>query len=238
MLRVVIAEIEPLLILQDRDQRRLDIEHQLERTPLEVERAESRIAAETAKIEAERQRLRDLEVRRKEIDNDLKAAEAKVLQYRNQQLSVKKNEELEALNHEIETLQGQISDLEDAELEALEEIDTAQAALTAFEAEAEATIKHHRREIELLTERAKQLEGDLGGAIEAVETAKARVDERYLAAYGRARQRAKRPPWVVPMRDQKCGGCHLKVAGDTDTAVRAGKQPAQCESCGRLLYIE
>ena len=41
-----------------------------------------------------------------------------------------------------------------------------------------------------------------------------------------------------PMRDGKCEGCHMKLIASTVMKVQTGKEIAQCEDCGRILYVE
>src|SRR5690606_10603288 len=67
--------------------------------------------------------LKELEIRRKDVDGQLKATEAKLVDLKTKQASVKKQDEYEALNNEIANCQKKISDFEDLELGLLEEID-------------------------------------------------------------------------------------------------------------------
>ena len=41
---------------------------------------------------------------------------------------------------------------------------------------------------------------------------------------------------VVGLVDEVCQGCHMKVTKSTIVAVKAEKQIAHCENCGRILY--
>jgi predicted nucleic acid-binding Zn-ribbon protein len=43
---------------------------------------------------------------------------------------------------------------------------------------------------------------------------------------------------IAPMREGKCGGCHIKLIASTIVAVQSGKELARCENCGRILYAE
>src|SRR3954462_12513235 len=101
--------IQPLLILKDRDSKRLGLEAQLKAIPGDVARVEQKIGAEKAAIEAAKAELKDLEVKKKGIENEIGSAETKVGNYRTQQLSIKKNEEYQAMGHQIETVTAQIA---------------------------------------------------------------------------------------------------------------------------------
>ena len=56
--------IETLLILQDRDRKRLDLEAQLKAIPGDIARVEAKIAAEKAAIEAARSEVMGLETKK------------------------------------------------------------------------------------------------------------------------------------------------------------------------------
>src|SRR5208282_3818178 len=131
--------IELLLVLQDRDMRRLSIEAQQKAVPREVTAVEQRIAAEKAAIDAAKGELRELESKKKLLETEVGSAEELRARYRTQQLSVKKNDEYQALGHEIDHAQAQIDDLEGKELETLYAIDEARKRFAA----AEATLKQN-----------------------------------------------------------------------------------------------
>ena len=126
--------IESLLILQDRDVKRLALEGQLKGVPRDIAAVEAKIAAEKASIEAAKQELRELEVKKKALENEIGSAEGKLAKYRTQQSMVKKNDEYQALGHEIETTEKAIGDFEGQELEIMYLIDEAKKKFVAAEA--------------------------------------------------------------------------------------------------------
>ena len=108
--------LENLLILQDRDQHRRSLETQLRAVPGDVELVKRKIASEQAAIEAAKAELKELESKRKLLETEIGSAEDKLAKYRTQQLQVRKNDEYQALGHEIETTQAAIGELEEKEL--------------------------------------------------------------------------------------------------------------------------
>src|SRR5437588_474129 len=89
--------IEPLLILQDRDMKRLGLEAQLKAIPGDVARVEQKISSEKAAIETARNELKELEVKKKTTESEIASATEKLGKYRTQQSQVRKNEEYQAL---------------------------------------------------------------------------------------------------------------------------------------------
>jgi hypothetical protein len=231
--------IELLLILQDRDTSRLGIEAQLRAVPVEIEAVEQRIAGEKAAIEAAKGELRELETRRKALETEIGSAEAQRGRYQTQQLSIKKNDEYQALGHEIENVQKQIDELEGRELETMYSIDEARKRFAAAEATLRQNIAGHEARIRSMKERGASLAEEFKSAVAAVAAARAPVSESALQAYDRAA--ARRMPAVVPIRGGKCGGCHLKVSSEVESAARgksADTEFALCDQCGQMVYWE
>lgn len=231
--------IQSLLILQDRDLKRLGLEAQLKQVPADVARVEQKIAAEKAAIDGAKAEVRDLEVKKKGLETEIGGAGDKLARYRTQQLSVRKNDEYQALGHEIELTQTQIGDLEGRELEVMYAIDEARKRFNAAEAELKANISGHESRIRTLKERETSLTAELQAAQAEVAKARAAVEPLRLRVYDRIAVR--NMPVVVPVHGSKCGGCHLKVSSEVESAAR-GKSPdpttalPTCDQCGRIVY--
>ncbi|MFP4165610.1 MAG: zinc ribbon domain-containing protein [Opitutales bacterium] len=229
-------QIEKLLVVQDRDATLQKTEQQLARVPHEKTAAEARIKEEEEKLESARRLLQAKEVERKDLENEAGAKENALVRFRNQQLEVKKNDEYRALTHEIEATQAEIGRIEEREIELLMEMDEIGKELEALKAASEEKIAEQRRQIERVREREKNLEGSVREQRNALEQARAEVDARFLEEYDRVRKQAKRPPYVAPIKDHKCGGCHLRVSNEVATGSRDVEDPVFCDQCGRMIY--
>jgi predicted nucleic acid-binding Zn-ribbon protein len=231
--------LEKLLILQDRDGKRLGLEAQLKAVPRDIGAVEQKIAAEKGAIEAAKQELKELETKKKLLETEIGSAEEKVAKYRTQQSQVRKNDEYQALGHEIETVTGVISGFEEKELEVMYAIDEARKRFVAAEAALKANIAGHENRIRVLREREGSLKAELAVMQGEVVAARSPLGEPELKLYDRIA--AKGLPAVVAIRGGKCGGCHLKVSNEVESAAR-GKSPdgklATCDQCGRLVYWE
>jgi uncharacterized protein len=233
--------IEPLLILQDRDTKRLALEAQLKATPGDIARVEQKIAAEKAAIESARTEVQELETKKKLLETEIGSAEDKLARYRTQQSLVKKNDEYQALGHQIETTQKEIGEFEGKELEIMYAIDEARQRFAAAEAELKANISGHEARIRMLREREVNLVAELKVAQAEVAAAREPVSETNRRLYDRIALR--NMPAIVPANGGKCGGCHLKISSEIESVVRgkgvdAGGQLATCDQCGRIVYWE
>ena len=231
--------IQSLLILQDRDLKRLGLEAQLKAVPGDIARVEQKIAAEKGAIESARNELRDLELKKKAVETEIGAAEEKLARYRTQQLSIRKNDEYQALGQEITTMEAQIGEFEGQELEIMYAIDEAKKKFAAAEAELKANISGHEARIRTLREREANLTEELQSVQAEVAAARAPIGDFRLRTYDRIAVR--NMPVVVPITAGKCGGCHLKVSSEVESAVRSktidpiAPLPT-CDQCGRVVY--
>jgi predicted nucleic acid-binding Zn-ribbon protein len=236
---MVSPAVQSLLILQDRDLKRLGLEAQLKSVPADIARVEQKIAAEKGAIDSARVELRELEARKKAVEIEIGSAEEKLGRYKTQQLSVRKNDEYQALGQEIATTQAAINELEGKELEIMYAIDEAKKKFAAAEAELKTNISGHEERIRTLKTREASLTAELKAAQAEVGAARTPVDPLKLRIYDRIA--ARNMPVVVPLRGGKCGGCHLKVSSEVESAARGkGVDPAAalpiCDQCGRIVY--
>lgn len=233
--------IASLLILQDRDLKRRSLQAQLKAIPGEIATIENKIAAEKGAIENARTELKALEVQKKAVENDIGAAEQKLGQYKTQQLSIRKNDEYQAMGQQIDATQKHVGELEGKELEIMYAIDEARKRFTAAEAELKANISGHEQRIRSLRERETSLTTELSAAEAEYANARGPVDEPRLRQYDRIATR--NMPAVVALHGGKCSGCHLKVSSDVESAARGkGVEPSAalptCDQCGRIVYWE
>jgi len=232
---MAVVDLTKLLVLQDRDMKRLALEQQLKEVPHEIALVEAKIAAEKLAIDTAKTEWRELEAKKKTLETEIQSAQGKIAKYRTQQLEVRKNDEYRALTHEIETTEALIAGFEEAELKVMYAIDEAKKRFTEAEAVLKANISGHEGKIRTLREREKQAQGDYQTAVAAVETARPAVAEDLLKIYDRM---AKRPglPMCVPVSSGRCGGCHLKVPTHIEVKARSGAEIATCDQCGRVVY--
>lgn len=144
--------------------------------------------------------------------------------------------QLQAMQHEIETLIRRISDLEDDELAVMEQLEQAQHELDSLtgelaEVDAATAEQESARDVALseIHERTKQ-------AQEERDLLAADIPADLLALYDRLRVQFG-GVGVGALHQKRCGGCRLEV-GAADLA-RIAAAPAdevlRCEECNRIL---
>ncbi len=227
--------LENLLILQDRDMKCLRLEQQLQAIPHEVAALEEKIASGQQKIQTAKAEWLELETKKKSLENDIKEAEGKVEKYKIQQLLVRKNDEYQALIHEIQTMIAKIGDLEEAEIKVMFSIDEAKHRFVTAEAVLKANIAGHEEKIRVLRTRDTNTREELKAAKTEVTAARRVVPDDWFRPYERL---AKYPgfPVCVPIRSGWCGGCHMKVSSSIEFEAYRSENITTCDQCGRIVH--
>jgi len=230
-------EMISLLSLQERDLQYQRAQCALRSLPAERKSVQEKIQSSEQTVEVARQGVRAKELERQRLASEAETAQDKVNRFKTQQLSVKKNEEYEALTHEIEALEDRIGSMEDEELGVLEEIDEAKSVLKGEE-------ENSAKEIILLQKEQEKIQKQEEEIQEGIDELKSKVDQMreevipdLLHLYDQLSQQIKRPPVVVPLAKQICSGCHLRVSNEVDAKVQKFETVC-CDQCGRLLYLE
>ena len=227
--------LEQLLILQDREQKIRQIRTEIETVPLRRKSLEAQLAESKASVETLRQRVRQAEVDRKKLELDVGTRAESVSRLKTQQYQTRKNDEFQAIGHEIERYENEIRKIEDDELELMVLADKIKADLTAEETKAAATRDSIARQTADLDEKSKALESQLQGLTTERSNLATKIDEDLLAGFERL-FKSKGDAAVVAIEHGVCTGCHMKVTTATAAGVKAGKEIVNCENCGRILY--
>ena len=226
-----------LLALQERDLEYRKALRSLREVPVERAGIEKRIATEEERLQTARRSLKEAEVNRQKMEAEAEQATEKINRLKNQQLQVRKNEEYEALTHEIQALEDTVGRIEDEELTLLDSIDREKEALAEIETKVNREIEHLRADVEKVNSLEKEERDRIDALKTKVDTMREQVEPKLLARYDSLSTQIKRPPVVVPLENQTCGGCHLRVSNEVESSVR-NFQAITCDQCGRLLYLE
>lgn len=230
------AEVEQLLILQDRDKKIRAVERELSAAPDERKAFEKRMADIEATLDKAKTRAREIEVERKNQQLEAQTKRDKIARFRNQQLETRKNEEYQALTNEIARAERDITAIEDGELDLMEEAETLKPRVLAAEAQATTTRQQVEKQRTDLEGKLKALQDQLSVLQSDREALTAGLDEELLYRYNRIFQG--KGEAVVGLENQVCQGCHMKLTTQTLVRVKGGHEIVGCEQCGRILYWE
>jgi len=228
-------DLEQLLVLQDRQQKIKQIQTEVETLPLQKKNLEEQLAASVAGVEALKQKARQVEMDRKKLELDVGTRTETISRLKTQQYQTRKNDEFQAIGHEIERYESEIRKIEDDELELMVEADKVKADL-GVEEKKSATVKESvARQTADLEAKSETLQSRLEELTKERAEIAGKIDEDLLSRFERL-FKSKGDAVVVALEHEVCTGCHMKVTAQTAHRVKAGKEIVSCENCGRILY--
>ncbi len=233
----MLEEIETLVIIQDRDQKILQLRKDLEQMPRLIEHAQARLSKDQATVAKCKETTQANEMAIKKLELDIGQRRETIKRLKDQQFETRKNEEYQALGHEAERYQAEVAALEDQELELMERAEELKAEMESAQGALSRCQEIVDRELAQLEERRKNDEE----RIAELEAEKAkfvpRVDATLYETYQRTFKK-KRDAAVVAVIGGQCKGCHMKVTTATIAQAKAEQTITRCDHCGRILYYE
>jgi hypothetical protein len=230
------SELEQLLVLQDRQQKIRQIQAEIRTLPLERAHLESQLTATAAGVDALKLKARQVEVERKRLELDVGTRNESIARLKTQQYQTRKNDEFQAISHEIERYGNEIQKLEDEELELMIEADKLKGEVEVAEKNARTTKDTISRQLTDLETKSKALGSQQQEFEKERETLASKIDADLLDQFERLFN-SKGDAAIVAVEHGVCTGCHMKVTTATASRVKAGKEIVNCEQCGRILYL-
>ena len=228
-------DLEQLLVLQDRQQKIKQIQIEVHTLPLQRKNLEEQLAASVAGVEALKQKARQVEMDRKKLELDVGTRTETISRLKTQQYQTRKNDEFQAIGHEIQRYENEIRKIEDEELELMVEADKLKADLGVEEKKSATVRESVARQTGDLESKSKTLQSRLEELTKERAEIAGKIDEDLLGRFERL-FKSKGDAVVVALEHEVCTGCHMKVTTQTAHRAKAGKEIVSCENCGRILY--
>ena len=149
-------DIRQLLVLQDRDAKANRLDAELESIDPEREKIRRDSIRTQQVLDQAKQDQRQLEVRRKDLENEVEGKKEQILKFSQQQLETKKNLEYQTLGREIDHVRQVISEIEEQEMELMEQQDAFKSTLAEASEVAEEAKSGEAKKISDLDEREKK----------------------------------------------------------------------------------
>lgn len=228
-------DLDRLIQLQRLDDTTAEARAKIDAFPSEMEALDARLATGQGARDAAQSALDDNQRRRRELERDLSAAQARLSKYRDQLMAVKTNKEYQAMLHEIATAESDVRSTEDRILDCME----AAEGLTTGLKQAEQALKADRAAIE---EEKRQLEATkvaLEAQVRNADSARAAIvrdlGREALALFEHV-ARARKGVAMARAIDGHCAECHVRLRPQHYNDTRRNDSLIQCESCMRILY--
>ncbi len=189
--------------------------------------------------------IANLENRKNQIFQDIAGYEKSLAKLQQEEkehqkkIQMAKNErELENLKLEKEQiLTPQIENLNEAIAQLNKELEHIEEQLAEKEQELQEFQKEfgeYERDLVLKLEELKNQQKELSQERNQLVS---QMDSKIFSFYQRIRRWAKETT-AVPVRDQACYGCFMKLSNQVYLEVIKGEEIVTCPNCGRLVYLE
>jgi predicted nucleic acid-binding Zn-ribbon protein len=231
-------DFQKLLLLHSRDRRYQKLKLEIEELPADLARMDKNIALEKESVELALAEWRELESQNNTMEKDILSMNDLIAKQRNRQLEVKKNEEYQALENEITNLQSKIEERENEQIETLLKIDEARETAELAQGKISERVNEMEQQRNTRAKLGEEKKVEVQELEAEIEETRKEVESIFLSAYDRVKTIVTRPPYMAPIEDQKCSGCHLRVSNDVVSSVLVEKKITQCDQCGRIVYVE
>jgi len=228
--------LETLLCLQELDLKIEALKMREVEIPKQKGKYEIHRKRMVAELEAREAGYKKLAVEQHECEGEIAQMQSHIDKYNQQLYAIKKNEEYQALLHEIDVLKKQIGLKEERILAILMEMDDAKARLEEDKKRIDAELRNIDRE-------CAAIDAELEAAVKAREALEAdraplkkQIAPDLLLRYQRIRRSKKSGPAVVALNDEVCTGCNMAIPPQIANEVLEGGKMHTCNHCGRLLY--
>lgn len=233
---MILPVVRQLIALQECDQKIRTFEKELKDMPRLQAHARERLSDDEAALAKARGTVQDIEVKIKGIELDVGTRRNTITRLKDQQFATRKNEEFQALGHEVTRYENEVIKLEDQELEYMDQLEKAKPPVAAANAKLTDTKKLVDEELKELGEREQAIQT----RVTELKTQRAEIaggiEKDAITLYDRL-MKTKAGTAVSPVEEGICRGCHVRVVTGTIQKLRANEAVTQCEQCGRILYF-
>ena len=230
--------VKALLGLQELDISVAKLEVKLAEIPVQEAETKKMYQAETDASAAAKKTVQDIELTIRRLEGEITSLKTQKENFQAKTSLIKNNDEYRAALLQIEQCDKAVSEAEDKQIVAMDELEAAKkvlaeknATLQAAQKKAEAVFAeletskgNCQKELAVLSEKRPQLAS-------AVEPALLKRYERLRTA----RNNHPTNPCFVPADDGNCGRCHLSITPQELNDTIKGKV-VSCHFCGALLY--
>lgn len=229
--------IKQLLALQERDAELDRLRAEAASIPSKIAAIKAEIQTNKSALETAKKDLTQFQLAKKQKDLDLEAREAAIRKHSGELNAVKTNEAYKALLGEIDKAKKERSGLEDEILQLMEQIDGANKIWKEKEGSAKNVEAGLQKQIADWENKQKELDAQTAQKQTERDGVADALAPVLRGPYDRLRQN-KRMNAVVPIRNEQCAGCHMKVSPNLVNELRRGQKLMTCESCSRIVFLE
>jgi predicted nucleic acid-binding Zn-ribbon protein len=187
-------------------------------------------------VEEETQRLQRMHTDRTDKELQLKTAEEKIARQNSRLMSATASHEVTALQRDIESLNRARGDLDEAILILMDEGDTGQAHLADLDSQLKEKVAATAQAEAHFKAETERIEAEIAATQARREALAHSLDPEHLEKYDEVAASHHGVAVVHPEKGN-CSACGMTIPTVRLKEAKTKEWP-ECESCGRLLFVE
>lgn len=229
-------DLQCLIELQKLESAIAKAREQIAAYPAKLAAADALLNDARQTVDAARQNVKESQDARRALEKDAAVFQTRLSKFRDQQGAVKTNKEYQALGHEIETAQQELSAVEEKEIELMVAADGLAAEVKSAETAFAARQKEIDAEKKALAEELAGVEAALKQAQDGRAAVMGQMPANLISLFEQVAKNRKGIA-VALAADGLCSACHVRLRPHVYQHIRANDSIIQCDSCQRILYF-
>jgi predicted nucleic acid-binding Zn-ribbon protein len=226
--------LEALLTLQEKDRKIAKLRREIRDIPARKADIDKQLEGARTRLSQAREALMKVTADIKQLEIEVGGWREKITKYKQQQMESKNNEQYRAFLQEIAAAEKAIATIEEREIVLMDQADAARQAVSAREAELQREEDGVSEEKEMLEERLREVQEDLGALAADRGRMSSGVQPGLLSKYERLLVN-KGDYAVVQVEKDHCSGCHMRLPPQVINDALNPTKLVICNFCGRML---
>lgn len=228
--------LEAIIVVQKKDRKLIKLMRKIRDIPQRKSDVELQLAGTKKKLEMAKTSKMHTETSLKDLELEVELLKERVNKYKVQQMEANTNDQYRAFVKEIGTVERDITQLEEKELELMEALERGKQ----IEIECAEKLKVEEEGISDELDELSDREEELTEQLNKIKADRARVvaqcDQDVLRKYVRIMNNKRDFAVVMIEPGRHCGGCHMELPPQVANDARNPTKIVACNFCGRIVY--
>ncbi|MFN0206188.1 MAG: zinc ribbon domain-containing protein [Planctomycetota bacterium] len=228
--------ISLLRALQEIDILRAKCLRDTQRIPLEQQQRLNEVEAVRMRLERGREEVKRMRAEEKTLELELKSRDEKLEKLKIQANMARDTSILLATNHQIQTIKGESSKMEDRALGLVDRIAELEKDFDKLEKELAKTKEDYEKFAQSCEKEFSLTKETLAGLEKKRAEAGQALPGEVFEIYSRLLQ-AREGVAVCALEEDYCSGCSTAQLPNDIVKIRQAREVVRCKSCSRILYV-
>jgi len=228
-------ELERLVRLQSTELQTRDLQAELDGLPAAREACRGRVLDAEVAVKGVEDDRDESHKEHRRLEGELQEAEAQIDKYREQEMQVKTNQQLWAIQDEIKTVQDRIGKTEEAIIEQLEAADALTAVISQRNEELAIANRETAVELAEIDADEKELAEKLQLGLGDEQVLRGETDPELVNLYDRIAA-VRGGIAIAEGVEGRCTACNVRLRPQIWVQVRNVGEPQQCDACKRIVF--